>query len=139
MFRRGNQDRKRPSKRRTCLGAESLEGRTLLAVDFQLAEAIGVTGTGAVDIASNAVATDAAGDLFITGSLRGTADFDPGPGVQNLTSAGSRDIVLAEYSPIGTLLWARDLPGADGTSVGEGAGIAVDGAGNVVLTGSFSG
>jgi hypothetical protein len=82
------------------------------------------------------LATDAAGNVYVTGYLSGTADFDPGPGVYNLTSAGSADVLVAGYSAAGALLWARRLGGTD---IDAGQGLAVAGDGSVYTTGLFSG
>ncbi|NLF70850.1 MAG: hypothetical protein GX575_17605, partial [Candidatus Anammoximicrobium sp.] len=83
------------------------------------------------------VATDAAGNVYVTGIFQGTVDFDPGAGVVNLTSsAGGEDVFVAQYTAAGALGWVRQL-GASGND--EGYGIAVDGAGNVYTTGCFEG
>lgn len=82
------------------------------------------------------VTTDASGNVYLTGIFEGTVDFDPGPGTVNLTSAGGHDLFVAKYSASGALVWARRF-GAAGTD--RGHGLAVDGAGNVYLTGFFSG
>jgi hypothetical protein len=83
----------------------------------------------------NAIARDAAGNVYVTGFFRGTVDFDPGAGTVNLTSAGGDDIFVAKYSPTGALIWAK---GMGGTSNDQGLGIAVDASGNVLTTGFFA-
>ncbi|MDV6029538.1 MAG: hypothetical protein F9B45_05410 [Phycisphaera sp. RhM] len=82
------------------------------------------------------VATDPAGNLYVTGSFRGTADFAPGTGTINLTSAGYEHVFVAKYSAAGALVWARAL-GGSGSAIGYG--LAVAGDGSVYTTGSFSG
>jgi hypothetical protein len=118
---------------------ERLEKRALLSLSGQLATRIGASGSGPVDLQVNAVTLDAAGNIFVTGSLQGTADFDPSASTQNVTNTGSRDLFVAKYSSTGALVWARSMQGADSSSVGQGSAIAVDGSGNVYVTGTFSG
>ena len=129
----------RPARRRRRPAVESLDGRFLPSLGVQYALGVGVTGRW-VDIRANAVAVDAAGAAYVTGSLVGSADFAAGQGAaKTLTNAGSRDLYVAKYSPAGALLWAEAMPGAGAHAVGQGQGIAVDPSGNVLLTGSFSG
>src|SRR5262249_17807764 len=88
-----------------------------------LSDSVGVT----------AVATDASGNIVITGSLQGSADF--GGGV--LTSSGHyNDVFIAKYSSSGAHLWSKRF-GSTGEDVGYG--IAVDSSGNVLVTGYFQG
>ena len=78
----------------------------------------------------NAVAVDPSGNIAVTGAFSGPADF--GGGV--LTSAGV-DIFLAKLSPTGGHLWSRHFGSA--LAVHAGNGVACDGSGNVLVTGSF--
>ena len=84
----------------------------------------------------NALAYDASGNVYIIGNFAGTADFNPGAGVANLTASGTYDIFIAKYNSAGDYVWAKRLGGS-----GEDAGnaIAVDGSGNVFIAGSFTG
>lgn len=83
-----------------------------------------------------AVAVDLAGNVYVTGTFQNTADFDPGPGVVNLSTAGGEDAFVAKYSATGALVWARRLGGS--AVFDRGHGIAVDAAGNVYTTGFFN-
>ena len=85
---------------------------------------------------ANAVAVDAAGNTWLAGSFQGTADFDPGPGVVNLTSAGSGDAFVLQLDAAGELAWARRLGGTSGDAV---RGLKIDAAGNVIVAGDFRG
>lgn len=82
-----------------------------------------------------AIATDATGNVYITGGFVGTADFDPGPGVFNMTSAGQTDIYIAKYDASGNFVWAKGIIG--GTWFDHGYSILVDGTGNVHVVGRF--
>ncbi len=76
--------------------------------------------------------TDANGNSFITGYFYGTATF----GSFNITSSGLQDIFIAKYDNTGTCVWVRS---AGGTQSDIGNGITLDGAGNVLVTGQFTG
>jgi len=129
----------RPARRRRRPAVEVLDGRILPSLGVQYALGVGATGQSA-DIRANAVAVDAAGDAYVTGSLVGSADFAAGRGAAaTLANTGGRDLYVAKYSPSGALVWAEAMPGAGSHAVGQGQGIAVDSSGNVLLTGSFSG
>ncbi len=118
---------------------ESLETRLMPSLTFQFANGIGAVGNGSVDVESNSVVNDSSGNVYVTGSLQGTADFDPGSGTTNLSSAGNRDVFLAKFNQAGALVWAKDLPGLTAQSVAQGAAIAVDSSGNVIVAGTFTG
>jgi hypothetical protein len=75
-----------------------------------------------------AVATDANGNVFVTGAYSGTASF----GSTVLTSANNEDIFVAKYVPAtGTWAWAQS---AGGVGNDRGYGIAVSGT-SVYVTG----
>jgi hypothetical protein len=76
------------------------------------------------------------GNVYIVGVFRGTADFDPSAGTENLTSVGEEDIFFAKYDATGNYIYAKSI----GSSLSDwGNGIAVDGSGNVYITGTFQG
>jgi hypothetical protein len=84
-------------------------------------------------ITPRGIGVDGSGNAFITGTLSGTADFDPGPGVVNITSSSPYDVFLAKYDPTGSYVYAKSI------SYSRAFGIAVDNSGNTFITGSFDG
>ena len=82
------------------------------------------------------IATDASGNVYIDGRMNGTVDFDPAATTTNVVSAGAEDIYLAEYSPSMLIAFAFRV-GSTGND--RGAGVAVDNAGNMYITGLFLG
>jgi hypothetical protein len=93
-----------------------------------------VGGSGEETVTS--LVRDASGNLYVGGGFTGSTDFDPGPGLQVLNSAGAQDGFVAKFSSAGELLWARRFGGVEGDEV---AGVAVDAAGRVYAAGRFSG
>lgn len=78
------------------------------------------------------VAIDSADNVYVTGEFYGTGDFDPGPGVLNLSDSGGRNTYICKLDTAGALVWGVSVGGA-------GQSIAIDGAGNVYVTGYFAG
>ncbi len=87
---------------------------------------------GTSDDVAYAVAVDGSGSVFVTGGFRDTVDFGGG----NLVSAGSYDIFLAKFNASGVHQWSKRFGDA---SEDLGRGVAVDGSGNVLVTGYFYG
>ncbi|MFD2787016.1 SBBP repeat-containing protein [Hymenobacter rubripertinctus] len=94
---------------------------------------------------ANAVATDAAGNSYVTGSFSGTAQW----GSLSLTSRGRTDLYVVKYSSAGKAQWVarlgNDLSAPDPYSANyarytaNGTAISLDGQGNVYIAGGFTG
>ena len=85
----------------------------------------------------NFITVDARGDVYITGYFMGTVDFDPGPGVNNLSANGAigySDIFVLKLDASGNFLWVKSF-GETGSDWGNS--LAIDEAGNVFVTGTF--
>ncbi len=92
-------------------------------------------GTTSSDSArATAVAVDGSGNIVIAGLFYGSVDF--GGGILSSVAGGNSDIFVAKYTAAGTHLWSRRF---GGTSNDVANGVAVDGSGNIVVTGYFSG
>lgn len=86
---------------------------------------------------ANGVATDAQGDIYVTGYFHETHDFNAGAGTSNLTASGtSFDIFIMKINADGTFAWAQRVGNA-GEDIGEA--ITIDADGNIIVTGSFIG
>jgi hypothetical protein len=82
------------------------------------------------------IAVDGFGNVYIASDFHGTIDFDPGPNVFNLTSAGSDDTFIVKLDSSGSFVWARQLAG---TSHATTHAIALDPQNNVITGGYFQG
>jgi hypothetical protein len=98
-------------------------GVSAQAPAWQWATSPGV-GTGV------ATAVDAAGNVYVIGHFMGMATF----GTTTLTSAGDTDVFVAKLASSGAYQWAVRAGGANDDA---GFNIAVDGSGNVLITGYF--
>lgn len=82
----------------------------------------------------NDISLDNFGNIYTTGTFTGTADFDPGTGVFNLTSNGSSDIFISKLDSGGNFVWAKQIGGAN---FDRGFSLANTTNGNVYVTGAF--
>lgn len=115
-----------------------------LAVDSARNVAVSGAGLGTVKLDSTGavawrqdfsgqVSFDSRGHLWLTGSLVGSLAL----GATTLTSRGGSDVLLVELSVDGSPLLARAY--GDSSSSQQGEAIALDGAGNVFIAGTFDG
>lgn len=72
------------------------------------------------------------GNLFFSGYFEGTVDFDPGPGINNVT-ASSLDVFLLKLDTAGNFIWVKTFEDL-GTNSHP---ISIDGNNNIYLSGGF--
>jgi hypothetical protein len=94
---------------------------------------LGAAGEGFVSVS---MAIDSNKSVIIAGLFRGTADFDEGPGVFNMTSNGDQDLFITEYDSAGNFHWAKHIGGLLGDQVRE---MKLDQQGNIILMGMYQG
>ncbi|OHD59920.1 MAG: hypothetical protein A2096_00860 [Spirochaetes bacterium GWF1_41_5] len=80
------------------------------------------------------IAIDNSGNIYLTGYFHSTVDFDPGAGIDNITSAGGADIFLLKLNSDGGYAWAKTM-GSSGYDIGMA--ITIDLSDNVFSTGFF--
>jgi hypothetical protein len=86
----------------------------------------------------NGISFDPSGKLYVTGTYKGTVDFDPGPGVDEHTSFANNDSFLVKFDPNGDYLWGRGWGGFS-TEYEYDSGFAVvpNGTDSVYVTGNI--
>ncbi|MBA3682952.1 MAG: T9SS type A sorting domain-containing protein [Bacteroidetes bacterium] len=85
---------------------------------------------------ADGICVDAAGNIYTAGYFFTTVDFNPGPGVFNLTSAGGEDLYISKLNSNGVFLWAKQI---EGLTYADVANITVSALGEVSLGGTFDG
>ena len=91
---------------------------------------------GTIGDSGRQIQLDGSGNVYTVGTYQGTADFDPGVGTANLTSAGQTDIFVSKLDSNGGYLWAKSM---GGSTSDIGRALVLDGNGNVFVTGYFTG
>lgn len=81
------------------------------------------------------ISLDPAGDIVVMGNFAATADFDPGPGIYNLTAVNS-DVFILKLDAAGNFKWAKQTMGPEGAT---GWDMGIDAAGNIFTGGYFNG
>ncbi len=82
-------------------------------------------------------AVDPYGNVLVTGYFSGTADFDPGSGVYNLTSNSTRSLFTLKLRNNGDFAWAK-MAGAP-VGLFYGGAVATDSTGNVYTAAGLPG
>ncbi len=96
---------------------------------FEWAKSMGSTG----DDSGIDLIVDASGNVYSAGGFNGTVDFDPGPGVFNL-SAINQDAYITKHDKNGNFIWAQQLGGPQDECI---IALAFDTQGNLLLSGWF--
>ncbi len=123
----------RPARR---LSVEPLEGRSVPAAAFGSAFSLPAATS---EWTNQDIAVDIAGNTYVSGAFRGTADFDPAhvnPAAV-LTSRGNEDGYVAKYGPTGAFQWVAPMGGA-GYDVVKSVDVNPQ-TGDVYATGYFTG
>ncbi|MBL4707762.1 MAG: SBBP repeat-containing protein, partial [Flavobacteriales bacterium] len=79
------------------------------------------------------ITTDVVGNVYITGEYIGTVDFDPGPGVSNLTG-GLYNMFIQKLDTNGNLIWVKGIQGEVYPEI-----VKTNKYGSVYVSGSFNG
>lgn len=80
------------------------------------------------------VVTDGLGNIYTVGYFSTTVDFDPGPGIQNLTSLGSTDGFIQKMDTAGNFIWAKSIGGTGSQLFND---INIDNQGNLYMIGVY--
>lgn len=91
-----------------------------------------IAGTGFVECRD--MVLDDLGNIYCTGDLGGTANFNPGSATYNLNGGWGEGIFTAKYSSSGSFIWATVFQGDYRV---EGKVIDLDPDGNILLGGWF--
>ena len=113
---------------------------TLNAQDLGLEWAKAFVGTASSSYNTTSVKKDASGNIYVGGKFEGTMDFDPGPGVFNMSGpAGAGTGFFVKLDPFGNFLWGRSIITSTVINTLGSTYLEVDPAGNVYATGVFGG
>lgn len=81
-----------------------------------------------------ALAIDGINNIYCSGLFNSTADFDPGPGIMNLTSNGDEDIFLVKLNSSGDFISAKSFGGSANE---ENSSLAITSNNDIVIAGIY--
>jgi hypothetical protein len=103
------------------------------AQNFQWARNIGQNQN---DNFASKIIADSQGNIYVLGSFYDEVDFDPGPGVYNLSSDnGSSSIFILKLDSTSQFIWAKAIGGSFGAT---GYSMSLDPDGNLYVAGSYN-
>ena len=100
--------------------------------DYIIAKGFGGTGVDR----GNSIVCDLTGNVYLTGFFYSTVDFDPGVGVENITSSGASDVFLLKLNTDYNFIWAQKS--VSGPSNDRAYSIALYDDSYLYLTGGFN-
>jgi hypothetical protein len=84
------------------------------------------------------IKVDAMNNIYVSGSYGNTVDFDPGPGVYNLsTFLYFGDAFILKLNALGDFVWVKSIGGTAGLDIAYS--MALDTIGNIYTTGHYRG
>ena len=89
---------------------------------------------GSLNDKVNAISINASNTICLTGYFQGTADLDPGTGVNNLSSAGGLDMFIGTLTTDGSMKLTRNI---GGSMDDEAVSLYMDNSGAIYTTGYF--
>jgi len=90
---------------------------------------------GGSDDEGKRIACDASNNIYLTGWFSATADFDPSPSTNTVSSLSPLpECFLAKYNSSGAFQWVRTIGGSGSD---EGTSLGIDNTGAVYLAGNF--
>lgn len=107
--------------------------------NYKWAQIFGTTkssGNSGVGCFAVDVAVDDNGNIFLTGQIRDTVDFDPSSSEANLIGPVFGNIFIAKFDSAGSYKWGQSI-GNNGFGYHTGNALALDKNQNVILTGKF--
>lgn len=97
-------------------------------------------GPGDTGPQAGSLEIDINNNVIIAGSFNNTVDFDPGPGIYNLSSAAHFQAFIVKLSSNGELIWVKQFGNSSVSNFGSSIrDLKSDALGNIYVTGSFSG
>ncbi|MBW7840383.1 MAG: gliding motility-associated C-terminal domain-containing protein [Chitinophagaceae bacterium] len=97
-------------------------------------------GPGDTGPQGTCIELDKDNNVIIGGTFNNTVDFDPGPGVLNITSSAHFQTFLVMLNNDGDLVWAKQFGNGSETYTGSAiSNIKCDDSGNILVIGSFNG
>lgn len=118
----------------TRIGADTLHGGFFVTKADSSGHFVWARGTASYAV-HQGVATDTAGNIYALGVYQSSLTID----TFHLTiSSGAQEYFLVKISAGGTVLWAKNMTGNNGTPTYFYGGLALDQAGNIYITGVYS-
>jgi len=105
--------------------------KTDTAGNFIWAKQIG--GPGLSGVFLNLMTADAVGNLYFSGTFQSTVDFDPGPGIHNVTAINGVNTFILKLDRDGNFIWVKTLV------TNGNPEISVNDPNDVVIIGEFTG